>query len=137
MANEQEQTSIQGFLRKRETATETLNFDGLDPIVIRELSNAENEKLQHQASKTTLNKAGQKVKNMDADKYTDLLLVAAVVEPNLEDKKLQEFYQAPGQAALALKNMLSMGEFNKLSKAVIELSGLGDTLNDQVDEVKN
>lgn len=137
MAEEKEQVSIKGFLRKRVAATQTLEFDGLDPIVIRELSNSENEALQTASSVTTISKSGRKVKELDPDKYTDALLVAAVKSPDLNDAELQKFYGALGEPAQALKNMLSMGEFNKLSKAIIKLSGLEETLNDQVGEVKN
>jgi hypothetical protein len=133
-----EQVSIKDFLRKRQPATQELSFDGFGaPFVIREMTNKENESLQSQFTHTERNRAGQKVSQVDTDKYTNALLVKSVVQPDLTSKELQEAYGTLGDAAETLKVMLSMGEFNTLTQAVLDLSGLNDTLEKETDEVKN
>lgn len=136
MANEQ-QVTVSDFLRKRVAATQELQFDGFSaPFIIRELSNKENEKLQSQYSHKERNRSGQLVDQVDTDKYTNAMLVASVKQPDLNNKELQEAYGTLGDASETLKTMLSLGEFNKLTKAVLALSGLDDSLEDKVDEVK-
>lgn len=133
-----EQVSIKDFLRKRQPVTQELSFDGFGaPFIIREMTNKENESLQSQFTHTERNRAGQKVSQVDTDKYTNALLVKSVVQPDLTSKELQEAYGTLGDAAETLKVMLSMGEFNTLTQAVLDLSGLNDTLEKETDEVKN
>lgn len=133
-----EQVSIKDFLRKRQPVTQELSFDGFGaPFIIREMTNKENESLQSQFTHTERNRAGQKVIQVDTDKYTNALLVKSVVQPDLTSKELQEAYGTLGDAAETLKVMLSMGEFNTLTQAVLDLSGLNDTLEKETDEVKN
>lgn len=136
MADEK-QVTVNDFLRKRAVATQELQFDGFKaPFIIRELSNKENEKLQSQYSHKERNRSGQLVDQVDTEKYTNAMLVASVKQPELNNKELQEAYGTLGDAPETLKTMLSIGEFNTLTKAVLALSGLDDSLEDKVDEVK-
>ncbi|WP_373880031.1 hypothetical protein [Levilactobacillus brevis] len=133
----EQQVSIKDFLRKRETAQRELNFAGFNsPFIIREISNDENEKLQNQATVVKINR-GQKVRDLNQQKYTETLLVASVVQPDLNTAELQKYYGTLGDPAGTLKKMLSMGELNQLANAVTDLSGLNDSMDDEVQDVKN
>jgi len=133
----EQQVSIKDFLRKREAAQRELNFDGVNsPFIIREISNDENEKLQNQATVVKINR-GQKVRDLNQQKYMEALLVASVVQPDLNTTDLQKFYGTLGDPSGTLKKMLSMGELGRLANAVTDLSGLNETLDDEVNEVKN
>lgn len=133
----EQQVSIKDFLRKRETAKRELSFAGFKaPFVIREVTNDENEKLQSQATVVKVNRE-QKVRDLNQQKYTESLLIASVVQPDLTTTELQDFYGTLGDPAGTLKKMLSMGELNELSQAVLDLAGVTNSLDDEVNEVKN
>lgn len=133
-----EQVSIKDFLRKRQMATKEVKFKGFPaPFVIREISNEENEKLQKTVTKTTKNRSGQVVQNMDQDKYAKDLLLASVVQPDLNTQELQEFYGTLADPYGTLKKMLSIGEFTALVQEVNKMSGMEEALDDKVDEAKN
>ena len=132
----EQQVSIKDFLRKRETAQRELKFDGFSsPFIIQEITNDENEKLQNQATVVQV-KRGQKVRDLNQQKYTESLLVASVVQPDLTTAELQKFYGTLGDPAGTLKKMLSLSEFNQLATEVSELSGMNDSMDDEVQEVK-
>lgn len=135
---EQHQVSVQDFLRKHEMAKKEIKFKGFDaPFIIKEISNDENEKLQKSATKVTQNEYGQTVRNVDQDKYADALVLTSIVQPDLNLKELQEYYGTPGDPMGTLKKMLSMGELNKLVKAVTSLSLDGRSVDERVSEAKN
>lgn len=133
-----EQVSIKDFLRKRKMAEKEVKFKGFSvPFVIRELTNEENEKLQKSATKITKNRAGQIVQNMDQDKYAKDLLLASVVQPDLNSEELQNFYGTLADPYGTLKKMLSIGEFTALVQEVNDLSGVEEALDDKVEDAKN
>lgn len=132
-----EQVSIKDFLRKRELATQELKFDGMAaPFVIREVSNELNEKIQKQATTVKTNRAGQVNRDTDTQKYTELLLQNSIIQPDLSNKELQEFYGTLADPMGTLNKMLTMGELNSLSQSVLDLSGLNESVDDEVEAVK-
>lgn len=75
-------------------------------------------------------------KEFDNIKYTQELVAASVVEPNLSDAKLQDSYHVFNETEL-LEAMLTSGEFNLLTLKVLEINGLQKPLDDLIQEAKN
>jgi len=101
------------------------------PFIIRPITQKENEQLIRKYTKK--DKKGQEVFNRM--EYIQALTAAAVVFPNLADAELQKVYGL-GETEV-LKNMLLVGEFAELAKAVQELSGLDVDINEDIEEAKN
>lgn len=81
-------------------------------------------------------KKNQFQRELDADAYLGKLAVACTVFPNLNDKELQDSYKVMGGDAL-LKAMLTPGEYADYLTKIQEVCGFDETLQDEVDEVKN
>ena len=81
-------------------------------------------------------KKNQYQKETDYDLYLCKLAVACTVFPNLNDKELQDSYKVMGGDAL-LKAMLTPGEYADYLTKIQEVCGFDETLQDEVDEVKN
>ncbi len=64
------------------------------------------------------------------------LCVAAVVEPNLQDKNLWSSYEAE-RAEEALLKMLTPGEYLRLLETVKDLNGFAQRKKEQKDTAKN
>lgn len=102
------------------------------PFVIRPITQKENDALIKKYTKKD-KKGGQDTFNRT--EYVQALTASAVVFPDLTDAALQERYGL-GETEV-LKNMLYVGEYAELAKAVQELSGLDEDINDDIEEVKN
>lgn len=106
---------------------------------IKSLTAEETSALRKQATRRVVNKRTHQVEQeTDQDKFTGLVLTSSVVFPDLDNAQLQTSYGCPGDPDKLLKTMLTIGEYNKLSQAVMDLSGLGDEDGAElVDEAKN
>lgn len=99
------------------------------PFVIRPLSQEENDKLVRQSTRR-VKTGGQTAEVLDNTDYGRRVVVAATVEPNFSDPELCRAYgtldplEAPGK-------MLLVGEYARLSKAILALSGLDDDPEEQ------
>lgn len=82
-----------------------------------------------------LNKNKQ-TKELNVIKYMGMLVVASVVEPNLNSKELQDAYGVMGAEEL-LKAMLKPGELIDLQQKVSEINGFDVTMDDLVNKAKN
>lgn len=101
---------------------------------LRAVSESENAKLERQNTKTN-RKTG--VQQLDRVAYGHAVAAAGVVYPDLTDAELQKAYGTVGAENL-LGQMLTVGEFAKLSEEVSTLSGLdADDINEQIEEAKN
>lgn len=108
------------------------------PFVVKSLTADETDRLRKQATRTTYDrKTRQQVTETDQNKFSDLLLAASVVEPDLHDEKLQKAYGAIGEPAQVLKSMLNMGEYNAIAEKVMDISDLDEDGNDLIDQAKN
>lgn len=108
------------------------------PFVVQSLTADETSKLRKEATTKSYNrKTRQTFTETDQSKFTDLLLAASVVEPDLHDEKLQKAYGAIGDPAQVLKSMLNMGEYNTIAEKVMDISGLDEDGNDVVEQAKN
>lgn len=116
------------------------NFIGEDgkPIEweLRKLSKTENNALIKKCTRTITLRDGSRIKETDQQQYTDELVAACVVFPNLKDAALQDSYHVVGEVNL-LNEMLSIGEFGNLGLKVKELNDLDEEINELVQEAKN
>ena len=120
--------------------TEEIHFKRFkSPFVIKQLLASEANDLKARAivrkrdSRTNVYRD-----ELDADKYAELVVVASVVVPNLNDAKLQENYGIIGRPEKLLARMLTAGEYNELVQRITDLSSLaGEDSDELVAEAKN
>lgn len=73
---------------------------------------------------------------LDQNRFTESILAASVVAPDLNNAELQTSWGCIGKPEKVLEKMLTAGEYNALTEQVMQLSGIGD--NDTlVDDAKN
>lgn len=78
---------------------------------------------------------GQIVTEVDNSKYSKLLILTCVVSPNFRDTEMCEYYKVINPEDVPSR-MLSIGEFSKLSDAIMDFNDFG-TPEEIEDEVKN
>jgi len=121
------QIGIDAFLRENtgdpvETKEVPIDRLGLS-ITIRSLSEKQMSQIRKQSTRKFQNKSGERFNETDDDRLVENMLVAAVVNPDLTNAKLQESWNAIGQPANILRNMLRGGEYTDLSSAIQTFSG--------------
>lgn len=102
------------------------------PFVIRPITQQENEEFIRKHTKR--DKKGNEV--FDRINYNRELTATAVVEPDLNNADLQKRWGTLG-APKTLAKMLYVGEFATLMQAALELSGLDEDINEDIEEAKN
>ena len=101
----------------------------LKPFRIRALSQEENEALAKSSTRTYKDRNGQSVSDFDKIRYTRSLVVAATVEPDFRSSEMCQAFGTMDPLEVPGK-MLYSGEFQKLSNAIAELSGIGEDLEE-------
>ena len=103
---------------------------------VRPITQEENQQLIKQHTKI-VKKGGLTERKLDSERYVNALIVAGTVFPDFRAKELCEAYgtldplQVPGKMLLA-------GEYQKLSDAIMSLSGLSDdAAEEEAEEAKN
>ena len=84
----------------------------------------ENEKLIRLSTRR-VNVRGQKVERLDNGEYGRRVVVAATVTPDFRSEEMCKAYGTMDPLEVPGK-MLLVGEFNRLSDAILALSGLDD-----------
>ncbi|MEN2307922.1 phage tail assembly chaperone [Lentilactobacillus parabuchneri] len=135
------QVNISDFLAQNvsnEPVTEEVRFKRFkSPFIIKEITNDESDQLTKQATVRHIDKrTRQVVEQTDATKYAELLVVASVVQPNLNSAELQKSYGTMGKPVETLKKMLKFSELNELTQRVTDLVGVNNNLDEDVDTVK-
>lgn len=103
------------------------------PFRVRAISQEENDALVRAATKTR-NENGQRVERLDSVEYAQRLIVAATVSPDFRAKDICEAYGVVSPLMVPGKMLLS-GEYNRLMKAITELSEFDEAAQDE--DVKN
>ena len=103
------------------------------PFKVRTISQEENDALVRAATKTR-NEGGQRVERLDSVEYAQRLIVAATVSPDFRAKDICEAYGVVSPLMVPGKMLLS-GEYNRLMKAITELSEFDEAAQDEA--VKN
>lgn len=110
---------------------------------LRPITAEKNNELKKAATKTVqvTGKPGQFRKEFDGNKYNEMLTAATIVNPDLNNAKLQDSWGAKTgtkimTAEQLLSAMLLSGEFDTLAAKVLEINGYTD-INEEVEEAKN
>ena len=103
------------------------------PFKVRAISQEENDALVRAATKTR-NENGQRVERLDSVEYAQRLIVAATVSPDFRARDICEAYGVVSPLMVPGKMLLS-GEYNRLMKAITELSEFDEAAQDE--DVKN
>ena len=134
---------LKGFLQPspmEETTTVIISerFKGEDgkplPFKIRKI---DSETASSLLKKCTRNEKvhGQIIKTTDDTKYTNMLILACVVEPNFRDSEMCDFYKVINPEDVPGR-MLSIGEFTRLSQEIKRFNDF-DTPEKIEEEAKN
>ena len=107
-----------------------------EPLKLRAIPADESDAINSRCFKNVPGKRGRQERVFDPVAYNRGLNVAAIAYPDLNNTELQQSYGVKGADALYGK-MFLVGETSLISAKVEEISGLDETLEDQVDEVKN
>lgn len=108
------------------------------PFVIRVIDQDTNSRIAKQATKKT-KMNGVIVQELDSDKYGKLLINACVVTPNFKDSQVCDYYKTMDPLDVPGR-MLTVGEYNRLVKAIKELNELvtsDEDFDDLNEEAKN
>ena len=103
------------------------------PFVIRVIDQETNDRLIKKATKK--GRGGPSVQGFDDMKYGKLLINACVVTPNFKDSELCAYYKTVDPLEVPGR-MLTVGEYNRLVRAIRELNELvtSDEDFDELDE---
>ena len=104
------------------------------PFVIKAITQKENEKLARMSRKTS-NVNGKPVEGLDNLLYTKRLVLACVQAPDFSDQEMCKYYGTEDPLDVP-SQMLSVGEYSRLSSAILELNDMVDP-KEKMEEAKN
>lgn len=107
-----------------------------DAIILRPLSSGEADKITDNCFRMRPGKKGKMERSFDGVKYNREISVASVVHPDLNDAELQESYGVRGADNL-FSELFLLGEANQILEKVTEISGLEESIDDEIDKAKN
>lgn len=132
-------TEVQDWLVDKNDLNEVVSVkiaEKLPEFKIRTLTGTELHNLQKSAIQKVRSRSGQITQETDTDKFMNNLIEESVVEPNLKDNQIQEYYGTIGDAAGTVRAMLTAGQYQKLTEKISDISGLNSD-EDEIEEVKN
>jgi hypothetical protein len=94
------------------------------PFVIKAISQEENEKIA-KLSRKIVKVNGTPVDKLDTFLYTKRLINACVQEPDFGNQEICKYYGTEDPLEVP-SQMLGIGEYNRLSEAIMELNGITD-----------
>ena len=100
------------------------------PFKIRALTQEENDQITKQATRQ-IKVNGQPLERLDSTDYTRRVIVAATVEPDFRAKEMCDAYGVLDPLLVPGK-MLFSGEYAKLGREIMALSGAENGLEDEV-----
>lgn len=106
----------------------------LVPFVIKAITQKENEKLARMSRKMS-NINGKPVEGLDNLLYTKRLVLACVQAPDFSDQEMCKYYGTEDPLDVP-SQMLSVGEYSRLSNAILELNDMVDP-KEKLEEAKN
>ena len=74
---------------------------------------------------------------LDTSKYLAKMICASVVEPNLNDKDLQNSYGVMTPEDLIREMIDDPGEYNSFAEFIQTFNGFTETLDEKVEKAKN
>ncbi|MDO4680904.1 MAG: phage portal protein [Aerococcus sp.] len=118
--------------------TKDIHFDRFQsPFVIQSITERENTALRRKFTNKRFSKSGNRVVDVDYDRYQDALVARCVKVPDLANAELQASYGTEGSEIDTLKAMLMTGEYADLTEEIVAFNGFdSDHENELIDEVK-
>lgn len=107
-----------------------------EPLMIRAVSAKENGQIQERCFKNVKGRNGKPEKVFEVSRYNKEFSIAAIAEPNLHDKELQESWGVLGADAL-FDAMFNAGEANAILEKATEISGVNNSISEDIEEAKN
>ncbi|MED4888604.1 phage tail assembly chaperone [Lysinibacillus fusiformis] len=107
-----------------------------EPIKLRPLTSGESDLINDRCFKNKPGKKGRQERVFDPVAYNRGISVASIVYPDLNDTELQKSYGVKGAEQL-FGAMFWVGESSQISEKVSEISGLDQSIEDEVEEAKN
>lgn len=121
-------------------ATKSLLDDNGEPLlwVIKPLTTAENDKIRDECMVEipVKGKPGMYRPKLNTSRYIAKMICAAVVEPNLNDKDLQDSYGVMTPEELIVEMVDDPGEYGDFSQFIQGLNGF-TSMDEEVEEAKN
>lgn len=121
----------------KETENEPLKLERFEEeIILRAIPSEESDLINDRCFKNKAGMKGKQERVFDLVKYNREICIASIVHPDLNDKELQESYGVLGAGQLFGK-MFYLGEANQILEKVTELSGIGKSMDEDIEEAKN
>lgn len=142
-------STFKKFMKENQTQKENTTYavtsslcdENGEPLLwtIKPLSTRENDRLTEKCTSEVPIKNNPNAfrSKLDATKYINEMLCASVVEPDLNNKELQDSYGVMTPVELLQEMVKDPGEFNAFAKFIQDFNGFNKTLNDKVSEAKN
>lgn len=107
--------------------------------IIRPLSTKENEMLRDECTKNIpiRGKKNQYKQDLDTWKYIAKMICACVVEPDLNNKELQDSYGVRTPEDLVKEMIDDPGEYDEFAQFIQNYNGFDETIQDRKDKAKN
>lgn len=122
-------------------ATKSLTDEEGNPLswTIRPLTTKDNDKLRDECTIEIPVKGKPNVfrPKLDTSKYLAKMIVASVVEPNLNNKDLQDSYGVMTPEDLIKEMIDNPGEYNDFASFIQNFNSFTTTLDEKVEEAKN
>lgn len=85
---------------------------------------------------TNINQKGKKI-DVDNAKFNRMIAAKCTIFPNLNDKELQDSYDAMSAEQLIVEMLDNDGEYQAYCQKILTISGYNKTDNELVEEAKN
>lgn len=137
------ETNIKDFLLENvdsPVAEKEVHFKRFkSPFKIKSLTAEEMTVLRGQVTRKVLNKRTHQFEQQtDQNRFTDSIITASVVSPDLQNEELQKSWGCLAEPGKLLRTMLTMGEYQELAQTVMDISDMNaDDVNDLTETVKN
>lgn len=122
-------------------ATKSLTDENGVPLdwIIRPISTKENDIIRDDCliNVPIKGKSGVYNQKVNTSKYIAKLIVASVIEPNLNDKELQDSYGVMSAEDLIKEMIDDPGEYAKFTEFITKFNGFDETIDEAVEEAKN
>jgi len=122
-------------------ATKSLTDEEGNPLpwTIRPLTTKDNDRLRDECTIEIPVKGKPNVfrPKLDTSKYLAKMIVASVVEPNLNNKDLQDSYGVMTPEDLIKEMIDDPGEYNDFASFIQNFNSFTTTLDEKVEEAKN
>lgn len=132
-------SKFNAFMKSNVKQSETvkLKLDRFDePIELRALTSGESDKINERCFVNKPGIKGRQERVFDVVRYNRGISAASIVYPDLNDVDLQESYEVRGAENL-FSELFLLGEAAQILEKVTEISGIGQSINEDIEEAKN